>query len=250
MFKDDIDNRFTYHPPTKDQIIRYSALREQARIFAKMIVAATPLCSEQILAINALDDCVARANSAIARHEDSQAPADPAAKEVSKLAEEYRRATYRNAFQMPVLPEVQDPEIHIDVKKMLAETKLNIRLAKLAADLLRNTPDNELPLEHLQLKQQLPPAGQPKSIQGKIFVPREEQPTPEWVKQLLEDAPPADVNTAWQEAVTAGLPEQRAQVPLPVFPNFEFEHPMLRSPEDLPGVAPVESYNPETVEKD
>jgi hypothetical protein len=102
MEHQDIDNRFTYHKPTEDQIIRMAALREQARIFAHMIDAATPTCREQSLAITSLEDCVMRANAAIARHE-GQPPIGDLPEDLNKLAEAYRRAAYRDAAAAPRL---------------------------------------------------------------------------------------------------------------------------------------------------
>lgn len=44
---DDLDNWFTYHAPTPDQIGKYKDLRDAARAFAEAIRAHTPPCADQ-----------------------------------------------------------------------------------------------------------------------------------------------------------------------------------------------------------
>jgi hypothetical protein len=62
----DIENIFTYHPPTKDQKLRYEAIREDAKKLAQTIVNQTPPCADQTAAIRKLREAVMTANAAIA----------------------------------------------------------------------------------------------------------------------------------------------------------------------------------------
>ena len=61
---------------------------------------------------------------------------------------------------------------------------------------------------------------------------------PEWVQNLMNAE--HDQGREWLlvQHATAG------QMPVPVFPAFENEHPMLNGPDDLPGVYPPENDHP------
>ena len=65
----DIENRFTYHPPKKDQAERYETMRGQARELALHIYAEAPDSREKWLALTKLEEAVMWANAAIARNE-------------------------------------------------------------------------------------------------------------------------------------------------------------------------------------
>lgn len=67
--QDDLENRFTYHPPKEGQPERYTELREAAKAFARLIVANTPSSREQSLALTNLEQATFWANAAIARNE-------------------------------------------------------------------------------------------------------------------------------------------------------------------------------------
>ena len=73
MFKaptpEQIDHRFTHHPPHGDQATRYGEIRGKIAETAKFIVERTPVSPEQSLALNALDQAMFLANASIARHE-------------------------------------------------------------------------------------------------------------------------------------------------------------------------------------
>lgn len=69
MNQDEINRRFTYHPPASDQVGRYERLRAGAKVLAMDIVDLTPESREQSLAITALEEAVFWANAAIARRE-------------------------------------------------------------------------------------------------------------------------------------------------------------------------------------
>ncbi len=66
----DLQTRFTYHPPKDDQVPRYNTLRRNAESFAMMILDLTPTSREQSLAITKLEEVVFWANAAIARREE------------------------------------------------------------------------------------------------------------------------------------------------------------------------------------
>lgn len=61
-----VDEIFTYHSPTGTQPSQYAAIREGARVFAKIILANTPACADQTAAIRDLRNCVMTANGAVA----------------------------------------------------------------------------------------------------------------------------------------------------------------------------------------
>ena len=65
----DLENRFTYHPPKGDQAVRYAEIRARAKDFAAFIVALTPEGREKSLAVTKIEEAVFWANAAIARHE-------------------------------------------------------------------------------------------------------------------------------------------------------------------------------------
>ncbi|MBF0212380.1 MAG: hypothetical protein HQM00_02310 [Magnetococcales bacterium] len=66
---DDLQNRFSYHPPKPGQADRYQKIRAAALDFAQLICAETPKSREQALAITHLEDTVMWTNAAIARNE-------------------------------------------------------------------------------------------------------------------------------------------------------------------------------------
>jgi hypothetical protein len=69
--KNDIDNRFTFHPVTGDeQAEKYAHIRGQVRDLAHEIVATCPPSRELSLAITHLEESVFWANAAIARHDE------------------------------------------------------------------------------------------------------------------------------------------------------------------------------------
>lgn len=62
----DIDNWFTYHPPTQEQVGRYTVLRDAAKAFALSILNTTPPGADQTAALRKVRETVATANMAIA----------------------------------------------------------------------------------------------------------------------------------------------------------------------------------------
>lgn len=63
---DDLNNWFTYHPPSKDQAIQYQTIRDAAQAFAFVILQNTPPSADQTTAIRKLRECVMTANASIA----------------------------------------------------------------------------------------------------------------------------------------------------------------------------------------
>ena len=69
MTGEDLESRFTYHPPKGDQAVRYSSIRREALRFAQVVNTEAPDSREKSLAITHLEDAVMWANAAIARNE-------------------------------------------------------------------------------------------------------------------------------------------------------------------------------------
>jgi hypothetical protein len=61
-----LDNWFTHHPPTPDQVERYGQIRASGRALAETIVATTPPSADQSAAIRLVRESVMVANAAIA----------------------------------------------------------------------------------------------------------------------------------------------------------------------------------------
>jgi hypothetical protein len=67
MFDDKaLEEIFTYHPPTPDQIPKYQAIRDAAKQFAKVLVENSPSGPDQTAAVRLLRQAVMTANQAIA----------------------------------------------------------------------------------------------------------------------------------------------------------------------------------------
>jgi hypothetical protein len=63
----ELDLRFTYHPPAANQISAYQDIRFFARKMADYIYHLCPDSRESALALTKLEECVMWANAAIAR---------------------------------------------------------------------------------------------------------------------------------------------------------------------------------------
>lgn len=61
-----LDLIFEYQPPDDDQQRNYVAIRAAAKVFAKIMLANTPLCPDQDAALRLLRECVMTANAAVA----------------------------------------------------------------------------------------------------------------------------------------------------------------------------------------
>jgi hypothetical protein len=64
---EELDVRFTYHPPKGDQIQKYNDLRAFARKFASDVESYCPESRERSLALTKIEEAVMWANAAIAR---------------------------------------------------------------------------------------------------------------------------------------------------------------------------------------
>lgn len=62
----DLDNIFTYHAPTSEQIEQYQAIRDAAKSFAQVVVYNSPKSADQSVAIRKIREAVMIANAAIA----------------------------------------------------------------------------------------------------------------------------------------------------------------------------------------
>jgi len=62
----DIENIFTYHSPTPEQLPKYEAIRAKAKELGHVIVDNTPNCADQTAAVRLLREAVMTANAAIA----------------------------------------------------------------------------------------------------------------------------------------------------------------------------------------
>ena len=62
----DINNIFTYHAPSAEQLPKYEAIRAKAKELGQVIVDNTPVSADQTAAIRLLREAVMTANAAIA----------------------------------------------------------------------------------------------------------------------------------------------------------------------------------------
>ena len=62
--------RFSYHPPTSGQKLRYGRLRAMAHDFAMVIMGDCPDSRERSTALTKLEEAVMHANASIARREE------------------------------------------------------------------------------------------------------------------------------------------------------------------------------------
>lgn len=67
MTVDELDRRFSYHPPSGDQATKQQAVRSEARQLAGLLKDACPEGRELSLALTRLEECVMWANAAVAR---------------------------------------------------------------------------------------------------------------------------------------------------------------------------------------
>lgn len=65
----DIENNFTYHPPTPEQQKKYKKLRNDAQYLAHIINRLCPESRERSIAFTRLEECIMWANASIARNE-------------------------------------------------------------------------------------------------------------------------------------------------------------------------------------
>ena len=63
---DQLENWFTYHSPTPDQLPKYQAIREAGKALASVILANTPPSADQTDAIRKVREACMTANASIA----------------------------------------------------------------------------------------------------------------------------------------------------------------------------------------
>lgn len=66
---EELERRFTYHPPKGDQVLRYQAIRDSVHETARIIAETVPPSREKSLALTHLEEAVMWANAGIARNE-------------------------------------------------------------------------------------------------------------------------------------------------------------------------------------
>lgn len=66
LTKEGIEDIFSYHAPTPDQIPKYNAIREGAKVFAQIVMDNTPGPADQTVAIRKVREAVMIANASIA----------------------------------------------------------------------------------------------------------------------------------------------------------------------------------------
>lgn len=64
--QDQIDNWFTYHAPTPEQLVAYNNIRQAAKVYAETVNNAVPDCADKTAAIRKIRDSVMAANLAVA----------------------------------------------------------------------------------------------------------------------------------------------------------------------------------------
>lgn len=72
-----LENWFTYHAPTSNQLVAYSKLRNAAHEFAKAINELVPDCADKTAAMRKVREAVMTANAAIACPDPWVAPVEP-----------------------------------------------------------------------------------------------------------------------------------------------------------------------------
>ena len=64
---DDLETRFTYHPPSEAKVITHMMIRKHGQSFAEFINEEVPDSREKSLAITKIEEAVMWANAALAR---------------------------------------------------------------------------------------------------------------------------------------------------------------------------------------
>ena len=69
MTDDELNTRFSYHPPKSDQPERYETIRAFGKQLAELVDTECPESREKSLALTKIEEAVMWANAAIARRE-------------------------------------------------------------------------------------------------------------------------------------------------------------------------------------
>jgi hypothetical protein len=65
--RDDIENRFTYHPPSEDRAVKHVQIREHGKALVELLNETVPDGREKSLAITKIEEAVMWANAGLAR---------------------------------------------------------------------------------------------------------------------------------------------------------------------------------------
>jgi len=65
----EIDNRFTYHAPDDEKVVKHQAIRNGGKELAELIDALVPEGREKSLAVTKVEEAVMWANAGLARSE-------------------------------------------------------------------------------------------------------------------------------------------------------------------------------------
>lgn len=63
----DLNNRFTYHPPSETRAVKHVLIREKGWAFAELVCDNVPPGREQALALERIEEAVMWANAGLAR---------------------------------------------------------------------------------------------------------------------------------------------------------------------------------------
>jgi len=63
-----LDDLFTYHAPTPEQLPKYDAIRKGARYFASIVLANCPSSADRSAALRQIRQAMMTANASIALH--------------------------------------------------------------------------------------------------------------------------------------------------------------------------------------
>ncbi len=68
MDDQELQHRFTYHPPKAEQVGIYKEIRKRALELARYLNNVMPDCREKAQALTDIEDAVQHANAGVARH--------------------------------------------------------------------------------------------------------------------------------------------------------------------------------------
>lgn len=61
-----LESVFTYHSPSPEQLPKYAAIREAAKVYAKVLFDNVPACADRTVALRLVRESVMTANAAVA----------------------------------------------------------------------------------------------------------------------------------------------------------------------------------------
>lgn len=63
----DIENRFTYHPPSEERVVKHIQIREHGKAIVELLNEMVPDGREKSLAITKIEEAIMWANAGLAR---------------------------------------------------------------------------------------------------------------------------------------------------------------------------------------